>query len=225
MLTDRSRRTVVAEPWTVEIDLKRTALLVIDLQHDFCSPGGWDAESGVDITACAEVVPCAAQLIDRARRASVRVVHTREGHKPDLSDCPSVKLERSRRIGAAIGDTGPHGRFLVRGSASNAIVERCAPLPGETIIDKSGKDAFLGTELHEALSQSRADTLLVCGVTTECCVHSTVRTASDLGYRCLVVADACASTDSAWHDAALEITAALFGWVTTGAAVASALDR
>jgi nicotinamidase-related amidase len=170
-------------------------------------------------------VPVVARLLAAARRAGITVVHTREGHLPDLSDCHEWKLERSRRAGAAIGSEGPLGRFLVRGEPGHAIVERVAPLPDELVIDKPGKDAFLSTRLADELSDRDISHLLVAGVTTECCVSSTIRTANDLGYTCVLIEDACGSPVPRYHEAAVEIVAEIFGCVTTSDAVVTALSE
>ncbi len=224
MATEMTTVPLAALPWEIELPLATTGLLCIDMQHDFCSVGGWDASVGLDVSACAGVVPAIMALQRAARRAGMPVIHTREGHASDLHDCPAGKLERSRRGGAAIGARGPLGRFLIRGEPGHAILDAVAPAPGEQVIDKTGKDAFLGTELAAALRRRGLTHLLFSGVTTECCVSSTLRTASDLGYDCVLVSDACASPIEAFHTAALEVTREIFGFTAPVAAVLAAID-
>jgi nicotinamidase-related amidase len=216
-------RELAAFPSTVSVDTATAALLVIDMQRDFCDPQGWDAASGLDVSAPAAVVDPVAEVIGLARAAGIEVLHTREGHAEDLSDCPPVKLEHAGACGAPIGSYGPLGPFLVRGSEGHAIDPRCAPHGGEPVIDKTGKDAFVGTELRQALEERRIETLFFCGVTTECCVQSTFRTAADLGYRCVVLADACASPIAAWHEGALQVMSGIFGWQIDRAAFSAFL--
>lgn len=212
-----------ARPWDVSLPLASTALICIDLQHDFCSEGGWDAVAGLDISACAGVVDVVAGLQSAARDAGVEVLHTREGHAPDLSDCPDWKLERSARGGAAIGAEGPLGRFLIRGEPGHGIVDAVAPAPEELVIDKTGKDAFMDTALDAELKGRGVTHLLFSGVTTECCVASTFRTASDRGYHCILIEDACASPIASFHSGAVEVLEEIFGVVTNTDAVIAAL--
>jgi nicotinamidase-related amidase len=218
-------RPLSARPWDVSLPLDSTALICIDLQHDFCSEGGWDSEAGLDIGACAAVVGVVARLQAAARGAGVAVLHTREGHAPDLHDCPDWKLQRSRLDGVPIGGSGPLGRFLILGEPGHAILDAVAPQPGELIIDKTGKDAFIDTVLDAELLRRGITHLLFSGVTTECCVASTFRTASDRGYRCILIEDACASPVAAFHDAAVQVAERIFGVVTTTEAVHSALGQ
>jgi nicotinamidase-related amidase len=218
-------RTLAARPWDVELPTGSTALICIDLQHDFCSEGGWDSAAGLDVSACAAVIPVVERLQALARRWGLPVLHTREGHAADLHDCPDWKLERSRRDGAPIGARGPLGRFLIRGEAGHAILEAVAPAATELVIDKTGKDAFIGTDLNAELQARRVTHLLFCGVTTECCVASTLRSASDLGYHCILVEDACASPVFAYHRAAVEVAEHIFGAVTTADAVVAGFGQ
>jgi nicotinamidase-related amidase len=193
-----------------------TALLVIDMQRDFLDPGGYAAAAGLDVAALRRPIPAIRRLLDAARRAGMPVLHTREGHRADLSDCPPAKLERSRAAGAEIGSKGPLGRLLVRGEPGHDIVAELAPLPGEPVIDKPGYSAFAHTDLDGILRNAGIGRLLVCGVTTEVCVHSTLRDAVDRGYRCVLVGDACASADAELHAAALRMVAVeggIFGMV------------
>jgi nicotinamidase-related amidase len=216
-----------ARPGPVEIDPARTALLVIDMQRDFLEPGGFGAALGNDVAQLARVVaPCRA-LLQAARDAGIAVLHTREGHRPDLSDAPAAKLDRMPE-GMRIGNEGPMGRILVRGEPGHDIVPALAPQPGEPVIDKPGKGAFYATDLEPMLRNRGIEALLVAGVTTEVCVHTTVREANDRGFRCLVVGDACGSYFPEFHEVALRMVAAqggIFGWVTEVAAVRRGLER
>ena len=176
---------IAAEPQPISVDLDRTALLIIDMQRDFLEPGGFGETLGNDVSRLqAAVAPCKA-VLDAARNAGMLVIHTREGHRPDLSDAPPAKVERgapSKRI----GDAGPMGRILVRGEPGHDIVDALYPAAGEPVIDKPGKGAFYQTDLESMLKNRGIDNLLVCGVTTEVCVNTTVREANDRGYRCVV---------------------------------------
>ena len=222
----RMPRTLIdAEPAAIAIARERTALLIIDMQRDFIEPGGFGESLGNDVSRLgAAVAPCRA-LLDGARKAGMLVVHTREGHRPDLSDAPPAKIERGapkRRI----GDPGPMGRILIRGEQGHDIVADLYPIAGEPVIDKPGKGAFYATELHAVLADRMIDTLIVCGVTTEVCVHTTVREANDRGYRCIVAGDACASYFAHFHATGLEMIKAqggIFGWVSDSQRVLAAL--
>lgn len=220
-----TRLTIDAKPEALATTLERTAALLIDMQRDFLEPGGFGEALGNDVSLLQRAVgPCKA-LLAGLRARGVFVLHTREGHRPDLSDAPRAKLERgapSKRI----GDVGPMGRILVRGEPGHELVPELAPLPGEPVIDKPGKGAFYATDLGAILHHRGIDTLLVCGVTTEVCVHTTVREANDRGYRCLVVADCCGSYFPEFHEMGLRMIAAqggIFGWVTDSARVLDAL--
>jgi len=220
------RATLIdAEPETIAIDIARTALLIIDMQRDFLEPGGFGASLGNDVSLLTSAIAPCRVLLDAARAMRLLVIHTREGHHPDLSDAPAAKVERgapAQRIGAP----GPMGRILVRGEPGHEIVPSLAPVAGEIVIDKPGKGAFYATELQRELTTRRVDTLLVCGVTTEVCVHTTVREANDRGYRCVVVADACASYHPQFHAIGLDMIKAqggIFGWVTDSERVLAAL--
>jgi len=211
MLTD-----LHAEPAPVSIELDHTALLIIDMQRDFLEPGGFGAALGNDVSLLrAAVEPCRAVLA-AARKAGITVIHTREGHRPDLSDAPRLKVERgdpALRIGAA----GPMGRILVRGEPGHDIIPELYPASGEPVIDKPGKGAFCQTDLELILRNRGIETLLVCGVTTEVCVNTTVREANDRGFRCIVLSDCCASYFPEFHQAGLAMIKAqggIFGWVS-----------
>lgn len=216
---------VDAEPEPLPIDPARTAVVMIDMQRDFLEPGGFGETLGNDVSLLnAAVAPCRA-LLEAARRKRMLIVHTREGHRADLSDAPRAKVERgvpSMRIGAA----GPMGRILIRGEKGHDIVEALAPRQGEPVVDKPGKGAFYATELHLILQNRAIDTLIVCGVTTEVCVHTTVREANDRGFRCLVPGDCCASYFPEFHEVGLRMIKAqggIFGWVTDSARLLAAL--
>jgi biuret amidohydrolase len=216
---------VQAEPEPLPVDFDRAALIIIDMQRDFFEPGGFGETLGNDVSLLqAAVAPCRAVLA-AARAHGVLVIHTREGHRPDLSDAPRAKLERgtpSLRIGAP----GPMGRILVRGEPGHDIIPELYPVAAEPVIDKPGKGAFYQTDLDLMLHNRGIDTLLVCGVTTEVCVNTTVREANDRGYRCVVLSDCCASYFPEFHDAGLAMIKAqggIFGWVAPSAAVLDAL--
>jgi nicotinamidase-related amidase len=195
-----------------------TALLVIDMQRDFCSPRGYAARAGLDVARLAGPIGQIRQLLNAARRAGMLVVHTREGHLPDLSDCPAEKMQRSRRAGAPIGSAGPMGRLLVRGEYGHDFIDELQPAAGEVVIDKPGYGAFYQTELAQLLSDRGIRQLIVCGVTTEVCVHSTLREGVDRGYACVTVADATAASDPALQASALAmigVEGGIFGRVAT----------
>jgi nicotinamidase-related amidase len=218
---------IEAEPAALEVDLARTALVIIDMQRDFLEPGGFGEALGNDVRRLARAVAPCRRLLDAARGAGLLVIHTREGHRPDLADAPRAKVERGAP-GSRIGDAGPMGRILVRGEPGHEIVAALAPLRGEPVIDKPGKGAFYATDLHAVLSNRSIENLIVCGVTTEVCVHTTVREANDRGYRCLVPGDACASYFPEFHDAALRMIRAqggIFGWTTDSGQVLAALNQ
>jgi biuret amidohydrolase len=212
---------LVAEPGSVDLDWSKTALLIIDMQRDFLEPGGFGETLGNDVTRLKRaVVPCRA-VLEAARASGLLIIHTREGHLPDLSDAPPAKIARGKPS-LRIGDPGPMGRILIRGEAGHDIVGELYPEVGEIVIDKPGKGAFYATELGDLLSKHAIDTLLVCGVTTEVCVNTTVREANDRGYRCVVLADCCASYFPEFHEAGLDMIKAqggIFGWVSNSAEV------
>ncbi|CAA2137425.1 cysteine hydrolase family protein [Methylobacterium bullatum] len=216
-----------AQPSPLPFDASSTALLIIDMQRDFLEPGGFGESLGNDVSLLASAVPPTRALLDVARASGLLVVHTREGHRPDLSDAPPAKLERGEPT-ARIGQPGPMGRILIRGEPGHDIIPALAPQDGEPVIDKPGKGAFYATELADVLAARGIATLLVCGVTTEVCVHTTVREANDRGYRCVVVADACASYIPEFHAAGLAMIKAqggIFGWVSDSDSVIAALGR
>jgi nicotinamidase-related amidase len=216
---------LAAEPTPVDLDWSKTALLIIDMQRDFLEPGGFGETLGNDVAQLARAVaPCRA-VLEAARANGLLIIHTREGHLPDLSDAPPAKIARGKPS-LRIGDPGPMGRILIRGEAGHDIVAELYPVAGEVVIDKPGKGAFYATELGNVLSKQGTDTLLVCGVTTEVCVNTTVREANDRGYRCVVLADCCASYFPEFHDAGLKMIKAqggIFGWVSNSAEVLKGL--
>jgi biuret amidohydrolase len=217
--------TIDAEPEPIAIEPKRTAVVIIDMQRDFLEPGGFGESLGNDVSLLKKAVePCQA-LLALARRIGMLVIHTREGHRPDLSDAPRAKVERgapSLRIGAP----GPMGRILVRGEPGHDIVKELYPLPHEPVIDKPGKGAFYATDLGAILQHRGIESLIVCGVTTEVCVHTTVREANDRGYRCIVPGDCCGSYFPEFHEMGLRMIKAqggIFGWVTDSRKLLGAL--
>jgi nicotinamidase-related amidase len=216
---------VPAEPSPFRVEPGKTALIVIDMQRDFLLPGGFGETLGNDVDQLLKVVPPLADLIAAARSAGIMVIHTREGHEPDLSDCPPAKLNRgapSKRI----GDEGKYGRILIRGEYGHDIVDELAPIEGEVVIDKPGKGAFYATELQHILTAAGITQLLITGVTTEVCVHTTTREANDRGYECLVVSDCVGSYFPEFQRIGLEMIKAqggIFGWVADTSAVIPAL--
>lgn len=182
---------------------EKCALLVIDMQRDFCAPGGYADQAGMDIHALRSAIEPIQRVLEQARSRELLIIHTREGHRPDLSDLPESKRRRAERTGAAIGSRGPLGRLLVRGDYGHGLIDELQPLPGEPIIDKPGYCAFAQTDLQLLLSVRGIRQLILTGVTTEVCVTSTLRSAVDLGFDCLTIADACASADPDLHAAAL----------------------
>ena len=219
--------TIDAEPRALLVDLERTALIIIDMQRDFLEPGGFGEALGNDVASLAAAIePCRA-VLDTARRCGLFVIHTREGHRPDLSDVPPVKLERGQPM-LRIGAPGPMGRILVRGEPGHDIVAPLYPVRGEAVIDKPGKGAFYQTDLELLLRNRRIENLLVCGVTTEVCVNTTVREANDRGFRCVVLGDCCASYFPHFHAAGLAMIKAqggIFGWVSASRHALAALGQ
>ena len=219
------RVLVEAEPEPLAIDVDRTALVIIDMQRDFLEPGGFGETLGNKVSLLeAAVKPCMA-VLEAARRLKMLIIHTREGHRSDLSDAPKAKVERGEphlRIGAK----GPMGRILVRGEPGHDIVPKLYPKDGETVVDKPGKGAFYATDLHAILQNRGIESLIVCGVTTEVCVHTTVREANDRGFKCLVPGDCCGSYFPEFHEVGLRMIKAqggIFGWVSDSSRVLKAL--
>lgn len=204
-----------------------TALLVIDMQRDFCSPQGYAARAGLDVARLARPIAQIQRLLTAARAGGLLVVHTREGHLPDLSDCPPEKMRRSMRAGAPIGSVGPMGRLLVRGEIGYDFIDALQPQAGEVVIDKPGYGAFHLTDLEGVLIRRNIRHLILCGVTTEVCVHSTLREAVDRGYGCTTVGDATAASDPALQAPALAmigVEGGIFGQVASTDQVLAALQ-
>ncbi|MDO8903859.1 cysteine hydrolase family protein [Hydrogenophaga sp.] len=203
-----------------------TALIVIDMQRDFCSPGGYADQAGMDVQRLREPIANIQKLLQAARTAGLLVVHTREGHLPDLSDCPAAKMDRSMAAGAPIGSQGPLGRLLVRGEQGHDFVDALKPAKGELVIDKPGYGAFHLTRLAQVLADHHVQQIILCGVTTEVCVHSTLREAVDRGYTCTTVGDATAASDPSLQAPALAmigVEGGIFGRVCSTAEVVAAL--
>lgn len=193
-----------------------TALIVIDMQRDFCAPGGYADQAGLQIDRLRAPIPAISRLLDSARALGLLVVHTREGHRPDLTDLHDSKRRRAEHAGAPIGARGPLGRLLVRGEYGHDLIDELRPLANEPVIDKPGYSAFAYTDLDLLLRRRGIGHLVLCGVTTEVCVSSTLRAAVELGYACTLVSDACGSPSAELHAAALamvEVEGGLFGRV------------
>jgi nicotinamidase-related amidase len=217
---------IAAEPFAFPLDRDVLALIVIDMQRDFVEPGGFGASLGNDVTRLQAIVPTVARLMAGFRRAGLPVIHTRECHRPDLSDCPPAKRMRGAPT-LRIGDPGPMGRVLIAGEPGADIVPELAPLPGETVIDKPGKGAFHATALSEILGWKGVRQLVFAGVTTEVCVQTTMREANDRGFACLLATDATESYLAEFKAAAIAMIAAqgaIVGWTATTDAILAALD-
>ena len=222
---------IAAEPyaWPFDGDVvpERTALICIDWQTDFCGPGGYVDAMGYDLNLTRAGVEPTRRVLDVVRRVpSMHVVHTREGHKPDLSDCPPNKLWRSKQIGAGIGDSGPCGRILIRGEVGWDIIPELYPIDGEPIIDKPSKGAFSTTDINLVLRNRGITHLIFTGITTDVCVHTIMREANDLGYECLLLRDCTGATDYGNYEAAVKMVTmqgGVFGAVADSAALIEAL--
>jgi nicotinamidase-related amidase len=219
-------RTIAADPEPLAVDIGRMALVIIDMQRDFLEPGGFGAALGNDISRLKTAAGPCTEVLAAARSAGILIIHTREGHRPDLTDAPPMKVGRgdpAMRIGAL----GPMGRILIRGEPGHDIIPELYPAAGEPVIDKPGKGAFYQTDLELMLKNRGIETLLVCGVTTEVCVNTTVREANDRGFRCVVLSDCCASYFPEFHDMGLKMIKAqggIFGSVSASAAAIAALS-
>ena len=217
--------SVPAEPYPFEFALDDTALVIIDMQRDFVEPGGFGESLGNDVDQLRGVIPVLAGVLEKAREIGLLVIHTREGHLPDLSDCPPSKLTRGKPS-LRIGDPGPNGRILIRGEQGHDIIPELYPIDGEPVIDKPGKGAFYATDFGEILAARGIHRLVVAGVTTEVCVHTTVREANDRGYECLVLSDCVGSYFPDFQRVGLQMVAAqggIFGWVAPAEAFLTGL--
>jgi nicotinamidase-related amidase len=217
--------TLTAEPFNLDFNPKTTALVIIDMQRDFVLPGGFGEKLGNDTSLLLAAVDPTLKVLTRARDTGMLIIHTREGHRPDLSDCPPAKLTRGGQT--FIGTKGPMGRILVRGEQGHDIIQQLYPIAGEPVIDKPGKGSFHATDLHQILLDRGIKTLVVCGVTLEVCVHTTVREANDRGYECVVLADCVASYFPEFQRVGLEMIKAqggIFGWVSNSDSFVAALN-
>jgi nicotinamidase-related amidase len=219
--------TVNAEPYEFEFDPATAALVIVDMQRDFVDPGGFGEALGNDVSLLRKAIAPTRRVLEAVRRRGMLVIHTREGHRPDLTDLPLNKKRRGR-LKTGIGDVGPMGRILVRGEYGHDIIDELKPAPGEPVVDKPGKGAFYATDLDALLHNRGIGQLVVCGVTTEVCVNTSVREANDRGYDCLVLEDCVGSYFPEFQVVALKMIKAqggIFGWVSDSQRFLDALAR